>query len=272
MIPRIDFEFPNDRPYSRSEAYISFSLDKQKGITGSVRGYAKLWQWGRTKTASFILELKTCHERAAQQATFAPLQDSNNNNLQKLTSHEQATLRATNEPPVSRSKDLSSSLNLSSSLGERILDPDPSSRALKTNENENDFFEENRSRWLRFARRLYEESWIPLCAERNRGVGAMMGPEEQEAGIKVAEMCQCDWEQAEEVLKIYVTWKTKEGRPRGFRYLPMYYNDVLASKPKPYVPPQQTYKKPFDYSEAVAKFKEMRRRALENPETLEAQA
>lgn len=53
-------EFANiNRPFSRIEAMFSYTVDQDQGKAGSVKGYAKLWQWSRNKTRKFVEEIRT---------------------------------------------------------------------------------------------------------------------------------------------------------------------------------------------------------------------
>lgn len=45
---------PKNRPYSEPEAMISITYDYDEGNQVSESGYAKLWQWSRTKVRNFL--------------------------------------------------------------------------------------------------------------------------------------------------------------------------------------------------------------------------
>ncbi len=45
---------PADRPYTVIEAMISYSVDQDNKKSGSINGYAVLWQWSRDRVRRFI--------------------------------------------------------------------------------------------------------------------------------------------------------------------------------------------------------------------------
>lgn len=47
------------RPFSRIEAMFSYTLDQDKGHSGSISGYASLWSWSRNKVRRFINSIRT---------------------------------------------------------------------------------------------------------------------------------------------------------------------------------------------------------------------
>ena len=51
--------FPLDRPFTRLEAMVSYTLDMDEKKTISVSGYSKLWQWSRNKVRKFLKEVNT---------------------------------------------------------------------------------------------------------------------------------------------------------------------------------------------------------------------
>ena len=50
---------PMDKPYTRLEAMVSYTLDMDEGKNITVNGYAKIWQWSRNKVRKFLEEIRT---------------------------------------------------------------------------------------------------------------------------------------------------------------------------------------------------------------------
>ncbi|MBA4416488.1 MAG: hypothetical protein C0392_01050 [Syntrophus sp. (in: bacteria)] len=54
---RAVFFLPKDRPYTPLEALYSLTVDVDNGKEGTLKGYASLWQWDRSKVRRFVKEL-----------------------------------------------------------------------------------------------------------------------------------------------------------------------------------------------------------------------
>lgn len=50
---------PINRPYTKFEAMFSVTVDIDNNIKRSINGYAKLWDWSRTKVRDFLEKIKT---------------------------------------------------------------------------------------------------------------------------------------------------------------------------------------------------------------------
>lgn len=48
-----------NRPFSRVEALVSFSIDINCGSPWTIKGYAAMWQWSRNKVRNFVTNLQT---------------------------------------------------------------------------------------------------------------------------------------------------------------------------------------------------------------------
>ena len=51
--------FPNDRPYTKLEAMVSYSIDIDEGKMISVNGYSRIWGWSRNKVRKFLKDIRT---------------------------------------------------------------------------------------------------------------------------------------------------------------------------------------------------------------------
>lgn len=81
---------PKDRPYTPLEALYSLTVDVDNGKEGTIKGYAKLWQWDRSKVRQFVNELlaglqhypdrKTTQKRHPIRFVFNNLQPQNDTN------------------------------------------------------------------------------------------------------------------------------------------------------------------------------------------------
>ncbi len=56
---RFRYFLPIDRPYTRLEAMLSFTLDMDEGNDISIRGYSNIWVWSRNKVRKFLEEIRT---------------------------------------------------------------------------------------------------------------------------------------------------------------------------------------------------------------------
>ena len=50
---------PLDKPYTRLEAMVSYTIDKDEGKKISIKGYSRIWQWSRNKVRKFLEEINT---------------------------------------------------------------------------------------------------------------------------------------------------------------------------------------------------------------------
>lgn len=55
-------ELPNDRPFTRLEAWFQYDMDTYISKARSEREYSRMWSWGRDKVARFISEVRTKSE------------------------------------------------------------------------------------------------------------------------------------------------------------------------------------------------------------------
>jgi len=105
-------ELPNDRPYTRLEAWFQYDMDIYTSKERTEREYSRMWSWSRGKVARFISEIlrqtneempafvdKTDGPKAAQRrAKSEPLKPLENNMLPDVTGQR----RARDEPKAGR--------------------------------------------------------------------------------------------------------------------------------------------------------------------------
>lgn len=54
-----DLKLIRGRPFNRIEAMYSYTLDQDKGVSGTIAGYAMQWSWSRNKVRRFINSIRT---------------------------------------------------------------------------------------------------------------------------------------------------------------------------------------------------------------------
>jgi hypothetical protein len=54
-----DLSLIRGRPFTRIEAMFSYTLDQDKGVTGTIAGYAMQWAWSRNKVRRFVNCIRT---------------------------------------------------------------------------------------------------------------------------------------------------------------------------------------------------------------------
>ncbi|MBK5276284.1 MAG: hypothetical protein JJE30_14715 [Desulfuromonadales bacterium] len=102
-------DLPTGRPFTRVEAAFSVALDLNNGKAGTLRGYAKIWQWTHPRVSRFLKEIEVLDQVTKsnptnvplafhQRSTDVPLEPFNNNELQQPAFH----LRSTDVPPAFR--------------------------------------------------------------------------------------------------------------------------------------------------------------------------
>jgi hypothetical protein len=77
--------FPMDRPYTKLEAMVSYTIDMDEGKRISINGYSRTWNWSRNKVRKFLEEIKTAkgHPVDTQGTLWGHSVTFINNNLQK---------------------------------------------------------------------------------------------------------------------------------------------------------------------------------------------